>query len=159
MTIVEYVLQQATRSPAELVHEDTDLIVLLVSKITPMHHQVTMKTMLATVDINQISNRLSPQDKLSFPFLHTGCDTTSRPFRIGKSTALNKLPQLHEEARVFRDCESSKDDVVKLGNVALCKLYKIPLSSRLNVKQAARFANKVSTRSEYLPPGKDYYNL
>ena len=60
-------------------------------------------------------------------FLHafTGCDTTSRPFGVGKAAALNKLKncaQMQAAAQVFLK-EASSEAVQSAGEKSLVILY------------------------------------
>ena len=60
-------------------------------------------------------------------FLHatTGCDTTSRIYRVGKATVLKKSENVlgfKEQANVF-SCHSAVSDVVTAGEKALASLF------------------------------------
>ncbi len=60
---------------------------------------------------------LDPSLSEAFLFLHSisGCDTTSRPYGIGKVTVLLKYAALQKSTSIFMSPSSSKEDIKKAG--------------------------------------------
>ena len=70
------------------------------------------------LNIRILQDHLDPKLTASLLFLHaiTGCDTTSRPYSIGKVMAMNKCHQLMDSASLFMKPNQSHDDVNKHGH-------------------------------------------
>ena len=154
--IVKTVCERAHTTPVILIAEDTDLLVLLLHHMDQNHEKVWLQTRTKIVDLQLLATQLSAENRRSLPYIHavSGCDTTSRPFMIGKSTALARQQFLHDDAAVFLDPNSCKERITEAGHHTLCVLYKVPDGLNLNLERAAKFSFKVTQRSEYLPPGK-----
>ena len=75
----------------------------------------------------------------------SGCDTTSRPYSIGKTTALNHADQLRIPASVFYSQDSTKEDIKNAGEVALLVLYGTTNSFSLNQVRVDKFLHKVAS--------------
>ena len=74
------------RQPTAVVAEDTDVFQLLTHHTSPTDFNLHMITAKQNVCITTLSKRLDPLLTKNLLFLHgvSGCDTTSRPFGIGK---------------------------------------------------------------------------
>ena len=76
----------AIRQPTAVVAEDTDVFQLLTQHASRRDFNLYTITTKKNVCITTLSKRLDPFLTKNLLFLHTvsGCDTASRPFRIGK---------------------------------------------------------------------------
>ena len=122
-------------------------------------------------DIKKTKVLLGPDACRLLPFIHdlTGCDTTSRVYRISKGAALKKSTadqQFKLHAEKFMK-ESSKCDIVAAGKGALVSLYGGLQIEDLNLLCYRKFANRVMTSSSFvqvytLPPTSEaakYHNM
>ena len=97
--IVEKTVQSSKEYPTALVAEDTDLLVLLLDKVTDSCQNVYMiskqsKKAKGTIwHIQQAQSKLQPDILTNILFIHafTGCDTTSGIKGIGKSSLMKKI--------------------------------------------------------------------
>ena len=114
-----------------------------------------MVTSRQTVCITTLKKGLDPDLTESLLFMHaiSGCDTTSRPYGIGKATVLMKYAVLKTTASVFKCPSSSPESIEKAGEDALLKMYGCT-SATLNSARVAKFSSKVSTSTTYVPPEK-----
>ena len=170
--IVQKAVESAQTSATIVVGEDTDLLVLLCYHADKDAHNIFFKPkpktnakrkMKRIWNIKQTKERLGDHVCRNILFVHAvlGCDTTSRIFGIGKSTALKKLcsnPHFSRQAEVFNLplTETSVDDVVTAGERALVCLYN-GKDECLDDLRYRRFCQKVSTsttpvKAKTLPP-------
>ena len=107
--------------PTAVVAEDTDMFQLLTHHASPMDFNLYMITVKQNVCITTLSKRLDPLLTKNLLFLHpvSGCDTTSRPFGIGKVGILKKYAALENSASTFMSPTSSKSNDEKEGERAL----------------------------------------
>ena len=115
----------AVRHPTAVVAEDTDVFQLLTHHASPTDFNLYMITAKQNVCITTLSKRLDPLLTKNLLFLHavSGCDTTSRPFGIGKVGVLKKYAALENSASTFMSPASSKSDIEKEGERALLIMY------------------------------------
>lgn len=115
-----------------------------------------MLTSKLTVCITTLKKKLDLALSEALLFLHalSGCDTTSRPYGIGKVTVLSKYAELKRSASVFMSSSSSQEDIEKAGEDALLMIYGCLKSTSLNSAWVARFQVKVATSAGYVPPEK-----
>ena len=113
-----------------IVHgEDTDLLVLLLNLTTSDLKPITLKPHQWKASkkkakmwpIQEAQSELGPELCTRLTFCHGvgGCDTTSRPYGIGKASVLSKLmkdPALGQCADVFMSPESTKEEVIEAGH-------------------------------------------
>ena len=140
----------AMSHPVVVVEDDIDLLILLQYHFILGEHQASYLYMTTKlVDITALKRGLSPElsHLLLFTYVLTGCDTTSRPCGIGKTSALNKYPLLYEYSNVFLNATQSKSTTEKTGNQALAVLYGDTAHSRLDTLRASKFSQKVVTSS------------
>lgn len=107
----------AVRQPTAVVAEDTDVFQLLTHYASPTDFNLYMITAKQNVCITTLSKRLDPLLTKNLLFLHSvsGCDTTSRPFGIGKVGVPKKYAALENSASTFMSPTSSKSDIEKEG--------------------------------------------
>ena len=74
------------------------------------------------------------------------------PYGIGKTSAKDKVENLHEHAQVFMKYLSDREAIEEAGQKSLSILYKIPVGVSLALERATKFSSKVAKRSEYLLP-------
>ncbi|KAK6178791.1 hypothetical protein SNE40_011298 [Patella caerulea] len=119
-----------------LIVEDTDLLVLLFHHIKDAKNKVFFTTEpkkmslkpIKCWDITTARSLLGPSLCEHLLFLHavSGCDTTSRLYGVGKQAVLTKARKdafLIQQARVFMDLTSSKEEIVKAVERAVVHLY------------------------------------
>ena len=138
-----------------VVAEDTDVFVLLLHYLNVnKHHDIYFQTKKALLSLSDVNSSLTPFVKKSLLFIHaiSGCDTTSRPYGIGKTSAKDKAENLYEHAQVFMNYLSDREAIEESGQKSLSILYKIPVGASLALERATKFSSKVAKRSEYLPP-------
>ena len=118
------------------------------------HHDIYFQSKKALLSLSDVNSSLTPFVKKSLLFNHaiSGCDTTSRPYGIGKTSAKDKAENLHEHAQVFMNYLSDREAIEEAGQKSLLILYKIPVGVSLALERATKFSSKVAKRSEYLPP-------
>ena len=98
----------------------------------------------------------------NLPFVHAilGCDSTSMLYNIGKPLALKKLQSSRvftTIAATFMQEDSSNEDIVQSGEVALVLLYGGNEDERLDALRYKRFRENVASSTKYvearsLPP-------
>ncbi len=105
-----------------------------------------MMTTKQTVCITTLKRNLDPSLAEALPFLHaiSGCDTTSKPYGIGKVTVLTKYASLKPYTSVFMATSSSRKDIEKAGEDALRVIYGSS-SSSLCAARVSKFQLKVAT--------------
>ena len=132
-----------------------NVLVLLQHHYTPAsHHTIYMQTGTRLIDISRIQKTLDVELSRTLLLIHalSGCDATSRPYGIGKTSALSKYRSLTEYSKVFLKPNQQRADVEEAGNHALAILYGGTSGSDLNFERAPRFSGKVVSNSQYLPP-------
>ncbi|KAK3728718.1 hypothetical protein QZH41_009783 [Actinostola sp. cb2023] len=132
--IVKTAVESATERPTVLVGDDTDLIVLLCYLTRPDLYDLYFRPepkanfrQSKVWNMKQVKEELGHAVCHNMLFLHAvlGCDTTSRPYGIGKAASLKKYSDsvyFRDQARVF-DADSTPDDVATAGENALSALY------------------------------------
>ena len=167
--IVHTTLQTALLGPTVLIGEDTDLLVLLISKIEEQHQDIYFAPKKKTAhmtrriwNIHALSRSMGNALCRSILFLHAigGCDTTSRLFGVGKGTIVKKYIDttgFREYVDMFLQ-SSIADDIIRYGERALIHIYGGSSSTKsLTELRCTRFQQKTATRTSYvqcksLPP-------
>ena len=146
----------ATKKPTAVVAEDSDIFQLMTHHATGTSENLYMVTSKQMVCITTLKNSLDPALSEALLFLHalSGCDTTSRPYGIGKATVLMKYAALKRSTSIFMSPSSSKKDIAKAGEEALLVIYGCITSPSLNSARVATFQMKVATSARYVPPEK-----
>ncbi len=145
----------ALTKPVVVVGDDTDLLILLQHHFSPtVHETIFLQTSTKLIDISVLKDSVSPDLSHSLLFIHalSGCDTTSRPYGIGKTSAMGKYADLQEASKLFMLANSKHEDIEKAGNQALAILYGSVHGWDLNFERASKFTEKVVSSSCYMPP-------
>ena len=84
-----------------------------------------MVTAKQTVCLTTLKEKLDPSLSEGLLFLHavSGCDTTSRPYGIGKVTVFRKFTELKNSISTFLNPNSSKEAIKEAGEKALLEIY------------------------------------
>ena len=85
------VRQACGDADVEVIEDNRDLLVLLQHHFTPSSHKnIYHKTSTRLVDISILQKGIDPTLGSSLLFIHamSGCDTTSKPYGIGKVSAM-----------------------------------------------------------------------
>ena len=100
-----------------VVADDTDVF-QLIPPLTLLNYIMHMGTSRQIISIKTLRNNLDHYLVRSLLFMHAinGCDTTSRPYGIGKVTVLSMYAALSGASDMFL---SAKADIVMLGEKAL----------------------------------------
>lgn len=90
-------------------------------------------------------------------FIHSilGCDTTSRLFGLGKGLAVKKIEhnvQFQQQAAVFNQPQSEKEDIISAGEWAIVILYSGNVKDGLDSLRCQRFIDKVSRSTSHVEP-------
>ena len=114
----------------QVVAEDADIFQLLVSQISADSKGLYMVTdkqnaINPCLDIKAIRSKLDDDFAKCLPVLHamSGCDTTSRPFSIGKITTLKKKEKIVAEAKPFLSPTATQEEIEEAGKKIICILY------------------------------------
>ena len=166
--IADTALQCALNSKTMVHAEDTDILIILLSSPECPHDLVFAPLKKASKKakkfwpIQKVQKSLGLELCLRLLFIHafSGCDTTSRPFGMGKSTVLTKVlkdSDLCHCADIFVHNHSSTEDVIRSGDLAMRLLTGGKQSECLakhrykEYKKRVLKGNKMVT-PEYLPP-------
>ena len=128
---------------------------LLQHHYNPAEHEAMyLRTHAKTIDVTLLQGSLDQDLRNSLLFIHalSGCDTTSRPYGIGKISAMNKFADLQMPAKLFLTPVVTHLDVEKAGEQALISIYGGISGSDLNFTRALKFTEKVVASSSYIPP-------
>ncbi|KAG1672652.1 hypothetical protein GQR58_015915 [Nymphon striatum] len=90
-------------------------------------------------------------------FIHAilGSDTTSHVHGFGKEASLKKFTtskQFQNQASIFYNETSTKDDIIEAGEKALVLLYNGQQDDTLNGLRYKKFCEKVATKSSHVQP-------
>ena len=138
--------------PEVVVGDDTDLLVLLLHHFDPdSHNPIYLQTSSKMISIPVLQTSLDPTLSQSILFIHalSGCDTTFRPYGIGKLSAIAKHKALAIHADTFMTLDKSRDTIEAAGHQALAALYGC---QDLNHGRLSNFRESLITSSFYVPP-------
>lgn len=104
------------------------------------------------------------------PTIHslTGCDTTSKPFGIGKAAALKikikNTNYIQETSNTFCDISASTESILHYGSEVISSLYGCVPYEGLDIPRLRKFDSKVAAGSisvqvQSLPPTADAANF
>ena len=81
------------RGNAQVIAEDTDILVMLVYHYITCRQDIFMTTTSGTFSMKDIAENLSETERSRMLFIHsvTGCDTVSAIYGKGKQTLFKKL--------------------------------------------------------------------
>jgi len=141
----------AQLTPVTVIAEDTDVLVLLIHHMEEGFNQVVMKTNSRMIDIGVMKAELKSVVCKTILFLHalTGCDTTSKPYGVGKASGLAKVESLEMVASVFYEEDQLQSNIDAAGGIALAILYGC---ADLDSGREYKFKEKVLSTSNYVPP-------
>ncbi|KAK6191116.1 hypothetical protein SNE40_002860 [Patella caerulea] len=163
--IVPTAIESAQHHDTVLIGEDTDLLVLLFHHIKDAKNKVFFTTEPKKMslkptkcwDITTARSLLGPSLCEHLLFLHavSGCDTTSRLYGVGKQAVLTKARKddfLIQQARVFMDQTSSKEEIVKAGERAVVHLYNGKPHESVDVLRLQKFHDKARSSVAVVQP-------
>jgi len=145
----------AVEQPVAVVGDDTDLLILLQHHFSASNHAtIYLQTSTKVIDISILKKELNPDLSHTLLFIHalSGCDTTSRPYGIGKVSAMNRYRLLKDSAELFMMSDVKCEEIEISGNKAIATIYGCKDGSDLNYERASKFTEKVSSSSIYMPP-------
>jgi len=144
-----------THKPTVLVGDDTDLLILLCYNSTANTSNVFfrpqpkagMKHPPRCWNIAELQGIMGEEVCSNILFMHAvlGCDTTSDVYGLGKGAALKLLrtnKQFRQQADIFRNQQSTKEEVIAAGETALVLLYKGNVHCSLNTLRLLQFNKK-----------------
>ena len=170
MPMIQEAMSSAETHETYVHGEDTDLLVLLLSLTTRDHEKITLiphqkkaskkKRKVWRIQETQVVLGEDMSRRLLFTHAFSGCDTTARPFGIGKTTVFNKIQNdytLGQSADVFLNAESSKEEIVQAGDVAMRIIHGGSLTITLGDFRYAEYKRRVlkgtkAVHAESLPP-------
>lgn len=138
-----------------VIADDTDVLILLQHHFSPSEHKtIYMQTSTKLIDIAMLQKCLDPDLSRSLLFIHalSGCDTTSRPYGLGKTSTMGKYRELQELSKLFMTADATHTDIEEAGNQAMATIYGCKFGFDLNFERASKFMGKVASSSCYLPP-------
>jgi hypothetical protein len=145
----------ALTMPVVVVGDDTDLLILLQHHFSLSNHEaIYLQTTTKLIDVSILKKEMDPDLSHSLLFIHalSGCDTTSKPYGIGKMSAMSKYRVLNKMAKLFLVADASHEEIEISGNQAIATIYGCKQGSDLNFERASKFTEKVASISGYLPP-------
>ena len=162
--IVDQALQSASSKTTIVVADDTDILVLLCSQALPNSypiflrpsHRLKTKTGCRSRQWHiQFTQRVLGDIAPILPVIHaiTGCDTTSRPYGLGKKSVLRKFRksrELKKLAEVFIKQDKSEKMIWQVGERILRILYGGSSSKSLDEMRCQTFSSKVVTASSFI---------
>ncbi|XP_076040893.1 uncharacterized protein LOC143025304 [Oratosquilla oratoria] len=162
--IVQTALAFARTRDTVLIGDDTDLLVLLLyhADMTANELFLVSESKQATKSrrvwcIKQSKESLGPQicDHLLFVHAVLGCDTTSRPFGLGKGLAVKKVKTdslFREQSEMFHKSEQTPEDITAAGEKALVSLYGGTREEGLDSLRYKRFCDEISKSTSSVEP-------
>ncbi|KAG0713878.1 hypothetical protein GWK47_015218 [Chionoecetes opilio] len=146
----------AKEKPTAVVAEDSDVFQLLTHHANIADKDLYMVTSKQTVCVTTLAKKLDPLLSGALLFLHafSGCDTTSRPYGIGKVSVLKKYAELERCSSIFMSPSSSKAEIERAGEDALLIIYGCTTSLSLDSARVDKFQQKVGTATQYVSPEK-----
>lgn len=162
--IVETAVESAAIETTVLVGDDTDLLVLLCYHTKQNGFDLYFRPEpKANAKQAKVWNMKKVQWEIghvtcqNMLFLHAiaGCDTTSRPFGIGKSAPLKKFSESYhfqENSKVFNSEDSTIDEVAKAGEDALVSLYGGKDGDTLDNLRYRRYCERVCSKGRKIEP-------
>ncbi|KXJ09307.1 hypothetical protein AC249_AIPGENE3666, partial [Exaiptasia diaphana] len=157
-------IQSSESETTVLIGDDTDLLVLLCYYVKMDAHDVFFKPepkkrsktkRIWSIKDTKSSLGLNVCDNILFVHAILGCDTTSGIYGIGKGAALKcfaKSSTFREQALIFADKDSTKDEVIMAGEKALLCLYNSKLDKSLDSLRYVKFCQKVAAGTAFVQP-------
>ena len=163
VSIVQAAVTVSDSCEAVLVGDDTDLLVLLIHLADGNKHNIYFRPeprkggALRCIGVSSIRNKLGENICVNVLFINAflGCDTTSRLHGIGKAAGLKLVKEnetFRERAVVFRNVNSSKDQVIAADEKGMTIVQKGKLNDHLDTMRYQRFQELVTTRKKAIHP-------
>ena len=160
--IVKQTIEEAEKSDAVLIGDDTDLLVLLLYHAKMESHDIYFapdyrsSSTRRVWDIKQTKRELGPNVCEHILFLHAflGCDTTSRLFGVGKGAIIKKFKSnasLLRSAEIFNSVESSHKAIETAGEKVLVAVYNGKDESHNSLRHK-KFIEKLATSTSHIEP-------
>lgn len=140
ITTCEIACSSSKEKPTAVIAEDSDVFKLLIHRANA-DFDLYMVMSKQIVSIKTLKKKLDPYLSRSLLFLHaiSGCDTTSRPYGIGKVTVFKKVSALRNSVDTFTSPLSSKKDVMTAGENTLLEIYGCQRLPTMNLARVERF--------------------
>jgi len=161
--IVSSAIAMSQMTHTIIVGEDTDLYLLSMVKWKQTDYRLIIKSSMAKkekcyTDIGHVCVNTPKHvlENLFFPYVVTGCDTSSRIFNVGKGYAMQLIDsssQFLECSKVFNNPNSSKEIIIETGEKAFLLLYGSTLTTLAALRRKI-FLNKVEQHTESVDIGK-----
>lgn len=141
---------ESNARPVVLVGTDTDLLVMLVDRATTdnIYMQYSRESVY---NIQSIQQKIGSQIRQHILIAHaiTGCDTTSGMYGIGKKKAIDVLGKGEWNILdVFKQSDASADEIARVGELFLLKLYNAKQSvTTLDKLRYVQYMQKMSKTS------------
>ncbi len=138
----------ALTMPVVVVADDTDLLILLQHRFSPSNHEtIYLQTSTKLIGISILKQELDPHLSQSLFFIHaqSGCDTTSKPYGIGKMSDMSKYRGLKELSELFMAADINREEIERSGNQAIAIIYGVEHGSHLNSEHTSKFSEKVAS--------------
>ena len=164
LLIVNKAVQRSKTMENVLVGDDTELLILLCYHaeldVFDLFFQPEPKansTKRRSWNIKSAKEKLGQEICRHILFIHaiSGCDTTSRLYRIGKGLPLKKFvsnTHFREHVKVFDSLPVSKEEIVKAGEQVLVCLYNGKPEEGLDGLRFRCYCEKVSTGTSQIQP-------
>ena len=77
------------------------------------------------LDINAIWDKHGDDIAKCHPVIHaiSGCDTTPKPFGIGKKSVIKKCDIISKEAGIFLSKDATHEQIEEAGRKIICLMY------------------------------------
>ena len=160
--IVEVALLSAMEYATVLVGEDTDLLILhlfyVKSDMKDVFFSSTRASATRRWEIKRTQSCLGPNVCKNILFSHAfgGCNTTSRPFSVGKSVPVKRMQQKNKlfenGAKVFLRTNSDHQMIAETGEKLLVDIYNGNDGDTLDKLRLVKYHEKVSTGSKQIQP-------
>lgn len=155
LTIVRTAIESSQTSRTILVGDDTDLLILLLHYAYQIKWPILLKSEPKKGkggkiwDILEIRDVIGYETCSSLLFAHAflGCDTTSKPFGIGKSASLKLICEnvaFKGLAKTFYGPNSTSQDIQDAGEKAMIMIYGGKVTDDLDSYRYKLFQKKVA---------------
>lgn len=146
----------ATPKPTAVIADDTDVLLVYHADASDESENLHMITTKQTICVTILKKKLNPLLTDSLLFLHafSCCDTTSRPYGVGKATVCTKYEELQHSTSAFVSPSASKDQIAKARIDAMLVIYDTSATESLTDARVVEFQQMVATSTGFVPPEK-----
>lgn len=163
LLIVKTAIASSKKNKTLLIGSDTDLLCLLLHYSEEIDHHLYLKNEPKNGvrgkiwDIKQLSSALGKEVCKCILFAHAilGCDTTSKPYGIGKMKALELLTTdftFQTFAGKFYEKNISTQEIVRVGERAMTIIYGGPIHEGIETLRYKTYQRKISLASSFVNP-------